>query len=69
MKTLIALLLTITAQAADYSKPSFMYVYDNAVTGTLGERETILNFAKANGLTSIYLSGGRWPGIINLKLK
>lgn len=62
MKTLLALLLSITAQAADYSKPSFMYVYDydNAVTGTNGEREEVLNFAKANGLTSIYLSGGRY---------
>ena len=62
MKTLIALLISITANAADYSKPSFMYVYDydNAVTGTSGERETILNFAKANGITNIYLSGNRY---------
>lgn len=62
MKTILLILLTITAQAADYSKPSFMYVYDydNAVTGTAGERETILSFAKSNGITNIYLSGGRY---------
>lgn len=62
MKTILALLISLNAFAADYSKPSFMYVYDydNAVTGTAGEREQILGFAKANGLTNIALSANRY---------
>lgn len=62
MKTILALLISLNAFAADYSKPSFMYVYDydNVVTGTLGEREKMLTFAKANNITDIYLSGGRY---------
>lgn len=62
MKTILLLLISLNAMSADFTKPSFMYVYDydNVVTGTLGEREKMLSFAKANNITDIYLSGGRY---------
>ena len=63
MKTFIlALLFSLNVSAADFTIPGFMYVYDydNAVTGVNGERETILSFAKANGITNIFLSANRY---------